>query len=163
MPVAAGARDRAADRRGARSGARARRRPSRSQAREHQDHARRARSRCSTSGSRRASSPPVAESDRRRRYTTEIGAVMGTAPYMSPEQGARLRRPVRRPTSGRSACVLYEMLTGVSPFARRRRQRRRSRACSRQQPDRRAAAAGHVRAARSTSCGAACRRIASAA
>lgn len=48
---------------------------------------------------------------------TELGAVMGTAPYMSPEQ---VRGESAGPQSDVWAfgAILYEMLTGVSPFAR---------------------------------------------
>ena len=43
------------------------------------------------------------------------GIILGTAAYMSPEQ-ARGKPVDSAPTSGRSACVLYEMLTGKPPF-----------------------------------------------
>ena len=43
------------------------------------------------------------------------GVILGTAAYMSPEQAAA-SRSTNAPISGRSACVLYEMLTGQRPF-----------------------------------------------
>ena len=42
--------------------------------------------------------------------------ILGTAAYMSPEQATRHGRSTSAPTSGRSACVLYEMLTGQRLF-----------------------------------------------
>ena len=42
--------------------------------------------------------------------------ILGTAAYMSPGAGARARPSTSAPTSGRSACVLYEMLTGKRAF-----------------------------------------------
>ena len=47
---------------------------------------------------------------------TEIGAVMGTAPYMSPEQ-ARARPADKRSDVWAFGCVLFEMLTGRRAFA----------------------------------------------
>ena len=41
--------------------------------------------------------------------------ILGTAAYMSPEQ-AKDGPSIAAPTSGRSACVLYEMLTGQRAF-----------------------------------------------
>ena len=46
---------------------------------------------------------------------TTPGVILGTAAYMSPEQ-ARGKPSTSAPTSGRSACVLYEMLTGRRAF-----------------------------------------------
>ena len=48
---------------------------------------------------------------------TGDGALLGTAPYMSPEQ-ARGRSVDKRADIWAFGCVLYEMLTGRAPFAR---------------------------------------------
>ena len=42
--------------------------------------------------------------------------ILGTAAYMAPEQAQGQGRRQAQPTSGRSACVLYEMLTGQRAF-----------------------------------------------
>ena len=102
-----GARDRPPDRRRARGRARAGHHPPRSEAREHQDHARRAWSRCSTSGWRR-SAPPVADGGAARRATRDASAARaGRHPrhgrLHEPGAGARASRSTSGPTSGPSA------------------------------------------------------------
>ena len=47
---------------------------------------------------------------------THVGMILGTAAYMSARAGARQGRSTSAATSGRSACVLYEMLTGRRAF-----------------------------------------------
>ena len=47
---------------------------------------------------------------------TGVGVILGTAAYMSPEQAKRREPWTSAATSGHSACVLFEMLTGTRPF-----------------------------------------------
>ena len=51
---------------------------------------------------------------------TGSGAIVGTTPYMSPEQAAG-RASTGAATCSASASILYEMLAGRRPFAATRR------------------------------------------
>ena len=64
------------------------------------------------SSGRRSSQSPTVTSD-----GTREGVIVGTAAVHEPRAGARAGRSTSAPTSGRSACVLYEMLTGRRAFA----------------------------------------------
>jgi serine/threonine protein kinase len=50
------------------------------------------------------------------RWDTKPGVILGTAPYLSPEQ-ARGQRPDRRSDIWAFGCVLFEVLTGKQTFA----------------------------------------------
>ena len=57
---------------------------------------------------------------------TAVGDVPGTLAYISPERLCTASRRARRPTSGRSASLLWEALAGWHPFWTARCSRRRS-------------------------------------
>ena len=118
----------------------------------------------------RADADELADADR---GGTQLGVILGTAAYMAPEQ-ARGGRSTSAPTSGLSACVLYEMLTGkpavrrrdgdrharrraqdrdrLERAARRRRRRRRRGVCSALPRARTAASGCTTSATRASSC-----------
>ena len=112
---------RAADRRCARGRARTRHRPSRSEAREHQGPSRRhgegagLRSRKGARPGGRVERRRDELADASRSRATELGVILGTAAYMSPEQ-AKGKAVDKRADIWAFGCVLFEMLSGQRPF-----------------------------------------------
>ena len=96
-------------------------RPSRSEAGQHQDHARRrregARLRAREGRRRAGAAGSDAVADRHGREHDATGVILGTAAYMSPEQARGRAGGQARRTSGRSAACSTRCSTGRAAFA----------------------------------------------